>query len=512
MKLDYQKEEEEILNEVTSPPPFSSRILGILTENAQGQTLYFLLLGLASISLLMIASYAPLKTLLPVSIFGLSLFISGVVFSAKHIFQGLETATMHLREASSIFNKIEPAPESETLFKSGIPALDSLYKVTESALSIPEQELLQIRDRLDLVLNNIAAAIILYEEEAQSTFCSSYIQVLTGYTAQELKNDAPEDLFKSIILESDWEGYRRARLISHLGEDQTVRFRIRHRSGLILWLESRMVPVINLSGDVSSVMSIIIDVTDTVTRQKKIEAQNQDLNDFAYMVSHDLKAPIFTIQGMADVISADYGNSLGKEGLELLNYITDAAKRLDKLVASVLEYSALSNSDGSYEEVSLNESFLQVIADLGENIKKSQAKIIIHDNLPSVRGEPIRIYQLLSNMLGNAIKYRNPERPLEINIGFSIESANFMALKISDNGLGIPENKFEDIFRPYRRAHGNSVEGSGIGLACVKKILDKLGGRIEVESKEGEGSSFTLMLPLFKPAPRQIPKDLERLF
>jgi signal transduction histidine kinase len=264
-------------------------------------------------------------------------------------------------------------------------------------------------------------------------------------------------------------------------------------------------------------MSITIDVTDSIQYQKQIEEQNQDLNDFAYMVSHDLKAPIFTIQGMADALKEDYGNVIGDDGRKLLDYITNAASRLTMLVESVLEYSALTNSDDTLSDVSLEDLIPNVISDYSEKLKNIDSKIQLVNQLPFIKGEPVRIYQLFSNLIGNAIKYRKLDKTLEILISSSNISPGYAQIDISDNGIGIHENKLEDIFRPYRRAQsrdteGEDIEGSGIGLACVKKIVDKIGGRVSVSSKLNKGSTFSLILPLSKPSERKIPKDLERLF
>lgn len=368
-----------------------------------------------------------------------------------------------------------------------------------------------IIEQFDLVLNNIAAAVMISTPEGKPSFVSSYIQVLTGYAPEEFK-DAEGDFIEAIIVEEDLERYQRNRNLSKLGEDSIVRFRIRHKSGLQLWLESRLVPTLNLSAEVESVLSIIIDVTETINYQSQIEQQNQDLSDFAYMVSHDLKAPVFTIQGMADAIREDHGSALGEEGLQLLQFISNAADRLHRLVGSVIEYSSLNNSSDSQESVCLSETMSQVVSDYAQQIKDSGAEIVYSEDLPVVKGEGIRIYQILSNLIGNTIKYRDSERQLRVEISAKLVPPRMVELIVKDNGLGIPENRLEDIFRPYRRAHGGDIEGSGIGLACVKKIVNRLGGQVHAESVEGEGSSFHVQIPAKEVSRAPIPEDLKRLF
>jgi len=451
----------------------------------------------------------------------LSAFILGSLVTGLRFSSGLELAKSHLEEASELLSTSESNFASMPKSLTGIPAIDSFYHLAETAATQPETELTRVKEELSLVLNNVAAAVILYGGDGAVRFCSPYIQVLTGFTKEqlgieriegELNDYEKSDFLREIILEEDWQRYKRARLVSHLGEDSLVRFRIKHKSGLDLWLESRMVPIIDSAGEVQSVMTITIDVTDSINYQKQIEQQNQDLNDFAYMVSHDLKAPIFTIHGMADALRDDYSSALPQDAKDLLIFITDAAKRLDKLVASVLEYSALSNANETQAEVCLNDTINQVLSDYKEQLKPIEAKFTITENLPSIKADPIRVYQVFSNLIGNAIKYRNRNRPLNVQVTFRTLPPHLVQIEVKDNGIGIPGNKLKEIFRPYRRAHGGDIEGSGVGLACVKKIVEKLGGQVSVLSIEEQGSSFFLTLPLFKPAGRIIPQELERIY
>lgn len=391
------------------------------------------------------------------------------------------------------------------------------HNTAESPL--PDEETLRkeldaLRERYELVTNNIAASVIIQDSAGKITFCSPYTQVLTGHSTREIESENAEgkDLLESIVAEQDLERYRRARLVSQLGEDILVRYRIRHRSGLPLWLETRMVPVCDDDGEVVSVMSVTIDVTDSLTYQQQIEEQNRDLSDFAYMVSHDLKAPIFTIKGMASALLEDYGNKLDKDGVELIDYIADAARRLEQLVASVIEYSSLATKQSQETDVSLNAVITNVQADLSELIKSKNAELTIPSDLPTIRGDHIRIYQVFSNLIGNALKYSSEERSPQISVRARKTGGSFVVIDVQDNGLGIPADKLEDIFRPYRRAHGKDIEGSGIGLACVKKIVDRLGGSVTVTSREGEGSTFRVTLRAAKPNPREVPDDLARLF
>lgn len=370
-----------------------------------------------------------------------------------------------------------------------------------------------IRELVGLYENlttNIAASVVIFNTDRQVTFCSAYTQVLTGCSPADLFA-TQRDLWSELVLDEDRERYLRAWSVSVLGEDIFVKYQIRHRSGIVLWLETRFVPITDDSGQVQSVMAVTVDLTDTLAQQKQIEEKNRDLQDFTYMVSHDLKAPIFTIKGMATALEEDYAEKLGGDGKELIQFIVDAAGRLEKLVSSVLTYSRLATQQAKEGEVPLSEVLKNVLSDFGQQMKDSHGVINISE-MPIVRGDPVRIYQVFSNLIGNALKYRDPKRTPQINIRARVSTGDFAVIDVSDNGLGVPKDRIHDIFRPYQRAHSTEIEGSGIGLACVKKIVESAGGVVSVKSEEGVGSTFTVTIPLPPRKPQSVPEELARAF
>jgi len=393
---------------------------------------------------------------------------------------------------------------SNTLKKSLAETLEQL-EGPESQAPTDISELLErldliaknLQGRYDVLINNIAAAVIVYDENRTVRFVSPYTEILTGYALKEFY-DAPQDLFESIAVDHDGEKYARAKQISHLGENFNLQYQIRHRTGLRLWLDTRFVPIFDDREQVAGLLCVTLDVTESIKQRQLLEQQNQDLSDFSYMVSHDLKAPIFTIKGMVTAIGEDYGSKIGPEGQELLKFIEDGAKRLESLVASVIEYSAVSVKEGERKPVDLQEVLSSVVKDLREQIRLSEAEVIIPSKFPIVAGDPLRYYQVFSNLIGNAIKYRSPKRKLKIELTVKEHPHDLIALDLEDNGLGIPAGKIKDVFRPYHRAHSSDIEGSGIGLASVKKIVDQAGGQVSVRSIEDQGITFRVTLPLAK--------------
>ncbi len=261
-----------------------------------------------------------------------------------------------------------------------------------------------------------------------------------------------------------------------------------------MWAETRTVPVMHFDGSLLFSLSITLDVTSLLRHQKQIEEKNRDLRDFTYMVSHDLKAPIYTIKGMLSLIK-DEGKSFDSETGEALQHISEASERLEKLVASVLEYSRISSSEPASEDVELAEVFDDVRKDFSKQFELSGASLNLPTEKLVVRGDRLKLYQIFSNLVGNALKYRSPDRALKVDISTEIHgSGQFTVVHVRDNGLGIPKDRLEDVFRPFFRLHLVQASGSGIGLASVKRLLEKIGGEIKVVSTAGEGSCFSVRL------------------
>ncbi len=364
------------------------------------------------------------------------------------------------------------------------------FEYLEKKLSLSQAELHGAQDRYQLLTDNLAASVIIRDIEGKIAFCSPYTEVLTGYSLREIYA-SESDFFLSILHPSDAEKYHRAFKIAATGEAFQFRYRIHHRTGIEMWVETRTVPIVGEDGEVSLSLSVTLDVTGAVRYQRQVEEKNRDLHDFTYMVSHDLKAPIFTIKGMAAVLREDLAATLTPDTTEALDHIAGASRRLETLVASVLEYSRISSQEMAHESVPLAEVFKEIRADFSSLIQSAHATVTVDPHLPWVMGDRLRLYQIFGNLIGNAIKFRSPERPCRVQVRLEpSRHERAVTITVADNGLGIPADKREDIFRPFHRLHGHHIEGSGIGLACVRKLLERCGGSIAVESSEGQGSIF----------------------
>ncbi len=351
-----------------------------------------------------------------------------------------------------------------------------------------------VHERYRLLTENLAAAVLLRDGDGKIIYCSPYVEVLTGYPiAAILSHDG--DFFYSIVHEKDREQYARAIKVALCGEPFQFRYRFYHKSGLEMWAETRSVPVDDSSEERCPTLSITLDVTGNVLYQKQVEERNRDLRDFTYMITHDLKAPVFTIKGMIGVLEEDVVPQPGTEQGDAFQHIKKAIGRLEELIGGVLEYSKISAEATALEPVDLNIVIKEALGDLSGLVESTHAEIAVADNLPAAVGERMRLYRIFSNLIGNALKYTPSGRTPRVRL-FEAEcrSPRKCVIGVEDNGSGIPADKLDLIFRPFQRVNPGNVEGTGIGLASVKRLLEKLGGEIEVESEEGRGSTFFVTL------------------
>jgi signal transduction histidine kinase len=234
-------------------------------------------------------------------------------------------------------------------------------------------------------------------------------------------------------------------------------------------------------------------------RNAELHRSNQDLDDFAYIASHDLKEPLRGIHNFAVFLLEDYGERFDEEGRSKLETLTRLSRRMEVLIDSLLHFSRLGRVDLAIDDVDLNEVVAEVVDSLSINLQENGVEIRMPRRLPVVRCDRVRVRELLYNLIINALKYNDKaEKWIEIGTIRTRESgaANPPAFYVRDNGIGIQEKHFDAIFRIFKRLHGRDKfgGGTGAGLTIVKKIVERHNGRIWVDSTYGEGTTiyFTL--------------------
>jgi len=225
----------------------------------------------------------------------------------------------------------------------------------------------------------------------------------------------------------------------------------------------------------------------------ELERSNRELEQFAYIASHDLKEPLLTIATDLKLFERRYKGKLDPEGTELLADAFDGALRMQRLISELLAYSRVGTSAKLFGHTDFGKALAAALDNLRIQIERTGAHVT-HESLPGLIADQVQIVQLFQNLIGNSIKFRRPEELPRIHISAAKRGGQWV-FSVTDNGIGIPEEERDKIFELFRRAHKKEYPGTGIGLAICKKIVERHGGRIWAESQLGKGSVFYFTIP-----------------
>ncbi len=246
-------------------------------------------------------------------------------------------------------------------------------------------------------------------------------------------------------------------------------------------------------------LMIVRDITDLIntkteleTKALKLEQSNKELEEFAYIVSHDMKQPIRTIISYLTLLKRKHGPALPEEALEFLNFSIDGANKMSDLIRDILQYSKLEQQISFVTEVNLNDVMRTVVANLKETLTANKVELIC-PSLPVIRGNETMLTELFQNLIENGVKYNNAEQK-KVTIELTDEGNNYQFV-ISDNGIGFEQEYAKQIFKIFKRLHSESeFPGTGIGLTICQKVVEKHYGKIRAESEKGKGSRFIFTL------------------
>lgn len=238
---------------------------------------------------------------------------------------------------------------------------------------------------------------------------------------------------------------------------------------------------------------------------EEVARSNRELEDFAFVASHDLQEPLRKIQAFSNRLQSLYAEELDERAVDYMARMNNAATRMSSLIEDLLEFSRIRTRAKPFENVQLNELFDEVLEDIEIAIAESDAGIRVAE-LPEIYCDPTQISRVFHNLLTNAIKFRKQDSELVINIDYekvteadrySNQSVEWHKITFSDNGIGFDQKFADKIFSPFQRLHGrDQYKGTGIGLAICRRIIERHGGEVSAKSVEGEGAEFTLLLPI----------------
>jgi len=255
---------------------------------------------------------------------------------------------------------------------------------------------------------------------------------------------------------------------------------------------------LRLAASIGSLTAIAMDrirLYDAIlAKSREIETRNRELDDFAYVVSHDLKEPLITIEGYAKILAADYAGRLDEEGVQFLGSIRTAGVRMKSMIEDLLTLARVGRATEAEEGVPLVDVIRDVLHDLEFSIREKQAAVSVQGDLPAVIFDRAQLGIVFRNLISNALKFNTSPDP-RVKISGKVEPGEVI-LAVADNGIGIEQEQHERIFRIFQRVHPRETfDGTGAGLAIVRNIVEHRGGRIWLESKVGEGSRFYFSIP-----------------
>ena len=339
---------------------------------------------------------------------------------------------------------------------------------------------------------------------ARVTLDGKFMQVnpslcrILGYSEAELLGRS----VKSISHPEDRDVTDAGRAKIHRGEAERAHFEKRYlrKDGSVVWMD--LMIAVGRAPDGRPLYEI--SVMDDITARKEAEARlraahdeltrsNAELEQFAYVASHDLQEPLRIISSYTQLLQRRYGDRFEGAAKEFMDFIVDGAARMKRLIEDLLAYSRVGTRGKEFEPVDAGEALRRALVNLRAAIEEAGAAIT-YDALPTVTADDGQLAQLFQNLIGNALKFRSASVP-RIHVS-AREDKDHWEFAVRDNGIGIDPQYFERIFMVFQRLHNkDEYPGTGIGLAICKKVVDRHGGRIWVESEPGKGTAFRFTLP-----------------
>jgi light-regulated signal transduction histidine kinase (bacteriophytochrome) len=246
----------------------------------------------------------------------------------------------------------------------------------------------------------------------------------------------------------------------------------------------------------------------------ELRRSNTELEQFAYVASHDLQEPLRKVASFCQLLEKRYGDQLDERGIEYIGFAVDGAKRMQALINDLLTFSRVGRLGTTETEVWLDATLDAGLANLAVAIEETDAEVVRPaEPLPQIVGDPTLLTMLWQNLIGNAIKFRHKDRPPRVVIecapGTGTHDGEWL-LSVTDNGIGIPEEFSDKVFVIFQRLHGREVyAGTGVGLALVKKIVEHHGGTVRIDTSYTEGTRFEFTLPVPGPVEEEDPVALE---
>ena len=265
-------------------------------------------------------------------------------------------------------------------------------------------------------------------------------------------------------------------------------------TGHHIWCTVNLRPLKDETGSISGTVLLIQDISERKRLSDELARSNAALQQFATVAAHDLQEPLRSVAGFTEMLSQHQANQLDPQSIRCISKIRDGITRMQTLINDLLNFSRIQSKPQTIRIVDCNDLVKICVRNLDASIKASGAKVTA-DDLPQIMGDASQLAQLFQNLVGNSLKFATPERPCVVHIS-AVQIEHFWQFSVTDNGIGIAPEYSDRIFVIFQRLHNRSeYEGSGIGLAHCKKIVEMHGGEIWIESEPQQGATFHFTIP-----------------
>jgi PAS domain S-box-containing protein len=385
-----------------------------------------------------------------------------------------------------------------------------------------EEELRRQREWLRVTLISIGDAVIATDTSGRITFLNPIAQVLTGWPRAEAEGQPVQNVFRIVNEKSREPGEDIIQRVLQDGFVVTLanNTALITRDGREIPIEDSAAPIRDSDGNVSGVVLVFHDVTEKRRAQEslrqsrdelemrveertaelrktneELEQRNRDLDDFAHVASHDLQEPLRKIQTFADLLATRHLEAVGDKSRDYLERMRKSARRMQALVLDLLRYSRVTSKQEPFTRFNLRKPIEEAVTDLGVLREETGGRIEVGE-LHDIEADRVQMRQLFQNLIANGLKYRGEEKPV-VRVYSNRSCDAFWEIHVSDNGIGFDECYLEKIFKPFQRLHGNDApyEGTGMGLAICRRIVERHGGSITATSEPGKGATFIVKLP-----------------
>jgi PAS domain S-box-containing protein len=370
-----------------------------------------------------------------------------------------------------------------------------------------ELAIVQSEEQLKLLSDFMPQIVWVTDETGSHIFFNKRWYEYTGRTFEETKGQGWGDVLHPDDFERTWQVWNNS---LNTGKYYEVEYRMKNSKGEYRWLLARATPFYNEQNEIVKWFGTCTDIHEQKTMEGKLEElinlrtkelmrSNDDLKQFAHVASHDLKEPVRKIKTFASRLETELSDDISVKGLQYISKIHKAANRMFNMIDGVLLYSSVEAQNNLIQDVDLNRLIESIKSDLELSLQEKNAEIHF-DNLPEVEGALVLLYQLFYNLVNNSLKFSKPGEPTVITITSqqqNVRGKGFVDIIFKDNGIGFDQFYSKHIFNTFTRLHSkDQYEGSGLGLALCKKIVERHDGSIEAIGKPGEGATFLIRLPL----------------